>query len=120
MFPADRDKRVVKLCAIPLRAILKRAAAWFAQERSSFPGRGGTLFVFGLAVVTGCSDLFGPAEQELRVTTDRTDYVATYLGGNGSGRQYGFEVVVQTEKLGGPPSTLPVAAPARRSSESFR
>jgi hypothetical protein len=64
---------------------------------------GAALFIFGLAVVSGCSALFGPAEQELRVTAERTDYAATYLGGEGSWRQYIVEVVVRTENVGRAP-----------------
>ena len=64
--------------------------------------------VFGAAVAipallafSGCADLLGPGEPDLRLQTDRGSYEAAYLGGEGSWTSYGFEVVIQTTNLGG-------------------
>jgi len=64
------------------------------------------LLMFGVVAASGCSDLFGPAEHELRVTTDRTAYVATYVDGEGSWRRYRFEAVIRTENVGRAPLFL--------------
>ncbi len=64
-----------------------------------FLGRA-ALVALAAALASGCSDLFGPGEDGLLMTTDRTEYVAIDLGGEGSWRSYGVEVVVRSENVG--------------------
>jgi hypothetical protein len=56
-----------------------------------------------MCVVAGCSDLFGPAGQQMRVTTDRTSYEATYVDGEGAWTRYSVDVVVRTVNVGRSP-----------------
>jgi hypothetical protein len=62
---------------------------------------GAVVAILALLVFSGCADLFGPGEPDLRMQTDRGSYEAADLGGEGSWTTYGFEVVIRTTNAGG-------------------
>lgn len=51
-------------------------------------------------MLTTCADLQGPGAGTVVLQTDRDEYVASYEGGEGPYRQYGFSVVARFENRG--------------------
>jgi hypothetical protein len=82
----------------PYACAIRPRLAWRCGIRTR--GRLPTVAVVAVLTASGCTDLQAPGVATVVLRTDRDEYVASYEGGEGSYRQYGFSVVARFENRG--------------------